>query len=141
MDAGSNVDVRHGAMQLDTENPTAPVLVPYLLRPADDLGVFAKQGQRLLLDWDFTQPADSAAAAYFNVVWRNLLALTFHDQLPEQLWPDGGDRWFAVVEQPAPPARQPWWDNTETDGSGETATRSSARRCATPATSSPRRSP
>ena len=27
-------------------------------------------GQRLLLDWDYTQPADSAAAAYFNVVWK-----------------------------------------------------------------------
>ena len=26
-------------------------------------------GRRLLADWDFRQPADSAAAAYFNVVW------------------------------------------------------------------------
>ena len=42
---------------------------------------------------------DSAAAAYFNVVWRDLLELTFQDQLPEAAWPDGGERWFAVVEQ------------------------------------------
>ena len=31
------------------------------------------------------------------MVWRNLLAATFRDELPEDLWPDGGDRWFAAV--------------------------------------------
>ena len=61
-------------MQLDTRNPVAPVLVPYLMRQLMTSEYYA-DGQRLLLDWDFTQPADSAAAAYFNVVWRNVLRL------------------------------------------------------------------
>ena len=50
------------------------------------------------------------------MVWRNLLRLTFHDQLPESLWPDGGERWIAVV---ANLLRQPdsqWWDDADTDG-------------------------
>ena len=59
-------------LQLDTRNPIAPVLVPYLMRHRPAAGYY-RDGQRLLRDWDFTQPADSAAAAYFNVVWRNLL--------------------------------------------------------------------
>ena len=27
----------------------------------------------------------------------NILKLTFRDELPEELWPAGGDRWYAVV--------------------------------------------
>ena len=84
------------SIQLDTKNRNAEMLVPYLLQIGinDD---FDKQGQDTLRGWDFTQPADSAPAAYFNIVWRNLLALTFHDQLPESTWPDGGSRWFEVI--------------------------------------------
>ena len=70
--------------------------MPYLL----DLDVrrdYYRAGQDLLRDWDFDQGADSGAAAYFNVVWRNLLEHTFRDELPEELWPDGGDRWVAAV--------------------------------------------
>ena len=29
----------------------------------------------------------SAAAAYYSSVWRLTLELTFHDQLPERVWP------------------------------------------------------
>ena len=42
--------------------------------------------------------ADSPAAAYFSAVWKNLLALTFHDQLPKEAWPTGDSRWWVVVE-------------------------------------------
>ena len=82
-------------LQLDTTNPMAATLVPYLLDIEDLLGGYYRDGQELLADWDFAQPADSAAAAYYNVVWSNLLRLTFHDELREDIWPDGGDRWFA----------------------------------------------
>lgn len=101
-------------LQLDSRNPLAPVLTPYLL----DLGImrdYYRAGQDLLRDWDFDQPADSAAAAYFNVVWRNLLALTFHDELPEDLWPDGGDRWVAAVTALLDDPRNGWWDDLGTD--------------------------
>jgi len=90
-----------------------PVLTPYLL-DVPLPGGYWSAGQRLLRGWDFHQPADSAAAAYFNVVWRNLLALTFHDELPQDLWPDGGDRWFAVVSKLLENPKDPWWDDVTT---------------------------
>ncbi|WP_200958026.1 penicillin acylase family protein [Nocardioides sp. Soil805] len=103
-------------LQLDTTNPMAATLVPYLLDVQDLPSDYYRDGQRLLSDWDFTQPADSAAAAYYNVVWSNLLRLTFHDELREDVWPDGGDRWFGVVEQLLADPAGPWWDDVETDG-------------------------
>ncbi|WP_432941468.1 penicillin acylase family protein [Kribbella sp. CA-253562] len=101
------------SIQLDTKNRNAEMLVPYLLRIGipDD---FDKQGQDTLKGWDFTQPADSAPAAYFNIVWRNLLADTFHDQLPEAVWPDGGSRWFEVMRNLVRQPNNSWWDDLRT---------------------------
>jgi penicillin amidase len=113
---GSRVDVEDMTrLQLDSRNPMAPELVPYLMRQLLTSEYYA-DGQRLLLDWDFTQPADSAAAAYFNVVWSNVLELTFRDQLPESLWPDGGQRWMAVVSNLLRQPHSQWWDDTKTEG-------------------------
>ena len=101
-------------LQLDTTNPMAERLVPYLL----DVGLpsdYYRQAQDLLRGWDHTQPADSAPAAYFNVVWRTMLDLTFHDELRERTWPDGGDRWFEVVSGMLSDPAGPWWDDVETD--------------------------
>ena len=112
---GKRLDVSDMAkMQLDTRNPMAPVLVPYLMRQLMTSEYYA-EGQRLLLDWDYTQPADSAAAAYFNAVWSNLLRLTFHDQLPESQWPDGGHRWIAVVSNLLRQPDSQWWDDATTE--------------------------
>jgi penicillin amidase len=102
-------------IQLDTRNGFAPTLVPYLLRVLLPSGYLAA-GQRLLQDWDFTQPADSAAAAYYNAVWRRLLELTFHDQMQESIWPDGGERWWEVVRPLLEHPHSAWWDNRDTDG-------------------------
>ncbi|MFI5713984.1 penicillin acylase family protein [Kribbella sp. NPDC051620] len=101
------------SIQLDTKNRNAEQLMPYLLHVQinDD---FDRQGQDTLRSWDFTQPADSAPAAYFNVVWRNLLQLTFHDQLPESAWPDGGSRWFEVMRNLLTQPNSTWWDNLDT---------------------------
>jgi len=108
-------------VQLDTANPMAPVLVPRLLDVAMPAGYYA-DGQQLLADWDLTQPAsgpgesaDGAAAAYYNVVWRRLLALTFHDELPEAAWPDGGQRWMAVVTDLLDDPGSAWWDDVRTE--------------------------
>jgi penicillin amidase len=101
------------AMQLDSRNPMAPVLVPYLLKVPLPPGYWSA-GQNLLRSWDFTQPADSAAAAYYNVVWADLLAATFHDELPKDQWPDGGDRWMAVMTRLLQHPRDPWWDDRAT---------------------------
>jgi penicillin amidase len=107
------------AIQMDDRNPMAPVLTPYLL--AIDLpDGYYSDGQQLLRHWDFHQGADSAAAAYFNVVWRELLARTFDDELTGDQRPDGGQRWFAVVTDLLRRPHDPWWDDTETDGVVET---------------------
>jgi penicillin G amidase len=106
-------------LQLDSRNGFAPTFVPYLLdvlMPSQYLAA----GQRLLQDWDFEQPADSAAAAYYNAVWRQTLALTFHDQLRRSLWPDGGDRWFEVMRRLLADPDNSWWDDIETETVVET---------------------
>jgi penicillin amidase len=111
-------------LQLDDLNPMAPTLVPYLLDVPlgfDSLGTrYYRGGQDLLRTWDYHQPAGSAAAAYYNAVWANLLRLTFHDELRESLWPDGGDRWFGVLETLLRRPRDPWWDDRTTQDEVET---------------------
>jgi penicillin amidase len=106
-------------LQLDDLNPMAPVLTPYLLDVDPGRGYY-RQGQRELRHWDFHQDADSAGAAYFNAVWRTLLARTFHDDLPEETWPDGGDRWFAVVTRLLEEPGAAWWDDKTTQDVVET---------------------
>ena len=64
------------------------------------------------------QPAEparsAAAAAFFNAAWRHLLLRTF-DELPEDRWPDGDDRWWEVGAAAAAPSRaRPWWDDRST---------------------------
>ena len=104
-------------IQRDDRNPMAPVLVPYLLHLNLARGYFS-DGQRTLEGWDFRQPADgagSAAAAYYNVVWSNLLRLTFDDELPLAAEPDGGDRWMAVVAELLEQPGSAWWDDVDTE--------------------------
>ncbi len=106
-------------LQLDVRNGFAPTFLPYLL---DILlpSQYLAGGQRLLQDWDYRQPADSAAPAYYNAVWRQTLALTFHDQLPESVWPDGGDRWFEVMRRLLAEPNSSWWDDVDTETVVET---------------------
>jgi penicillin amidase len=47
-------------------------------------------------------------------VWRNLLELTFHDELPRDQWPDGGERWFNVMRTILDKPNSHWWDNLAT---------------------------
>jgi penicillin amidase len=77
-------------------------------------------GQRLLQGWNYRQGPGSPAAAYYNAVWKETLALTFHDDLKESVWPDGGGRWFEVVRRLLADPTSPWWDDVTTDGVIET---------------------
>ena len=54
------------------------------------------------------------------MVWRTLLERTFQDELPEEVWPDGGQRWIAVVSRLLRRPADPWWDDSTTDGEVET---------------------
>ncbi|MDT0573747.1 penicillin acylase family protein [Streptomyces sp. DSM 3412] len=75
-------------MQMDNSSEIAKLLVPLLLKI--DVGdQHVREAQKLLEGWDYTQDADSAAAAYFNAVWRNILKLAFGDKLPKELRVEG----------------------------------------------------
>ena len=112
--AGRTVDVdTMNEVQVDDRSPYAEVLVqPLLEQEIDD--DFAAEGQQLLADWDYRTDTDSAAAAYFAAVWRNLLQLTFWDDLPESARPGGGSRWLAVVQNLLENPTDPFWDDRQT---------------------------
>lgn len=79
------------SMQNDDSSEIAKLLVPYLtkIKITGDKGDYVGQAQKLLVGWDFNQDADSAPAAYFNAVWRNVLKLAFGNKLPKELRPKG----------------------------------------------------
>ncbi|MFF4557638.1 penicillin acylase family protein [Streptomyces sp. NPDC001422] len=71
-------------MQLDNSSEIAKLIVPKLLK-IDVADPDVRQAQKLLEGWDYTQDSDSAAAAYFNATWRNILKLAFGNKLPKEL--------------------------------------------------------
>ncbi|GAA3831380.1 penicillin acylase family protein [Streptomyces phyllanthi] len=95
----STEDMRQ--MQLDNSSEIARLLVPLLLKidvKDDDV----REAQKLLEGWDYTQDADSAAAAYFNAVWRNILKLGFGDKLPRELRVKGQCLWVRPTDTTGP---------------------------------------
>ncbi len=91
----------------------AEKLVPILLKVS--LSDAKLTDARALLDgWDYQAHMDSAPAALFEVFWKNLLALTFRDDLPEFYWPWGGGDWFTIVGNMAEDPTHPWWDDKAT---------------------------
>ncbi|MFC5174080.1 penicillin acylase family protein [Streptomyces mutomycini] len=131
-------------MQMDNQSAIAAKLVPELKKISiSDKHV--REAQKLLEGWDYTQESDSAAAAYFNGVWRNILILAFGDKLPKEMrakgdciyvepvtstgpvdeqdklvrecgqrapdaaQPDGGDRWYEVVDSILDDQDNEWW--------------------------------
>ena len=103
------------AMQQDTRSGIAADLVPVLLK-LNVNDAFAQQAVDLLKTWDYTQGTDSAAAAYFNAVWATLLDLTFADEMPPGVQPNGGGRWAEVVRTLLKDPQDQWWDDRRTPG-------------------------
>lgn len=105
------------AMQFDNYNRNAERMVPWLLdvdlAGEDDQFL---QAQELLADWDLANDVDSAGAAIFEATWSNLLRLTFHDDLVEDLWPVGGARWSLAVEGMLQFPNLRFWDDAATAG-------------------------
>ncbi|MBW8796205.1 MAG: penicillin acylase family protein [Streptomyces sp.] len=88
-------------MQTDNSSEIAKLLVPKLLKiNLDDKDV--REAQKLLEGWDYTQDADSAAAAYFNAVWRNILKLAFGNKLPKELRVKGQCLWVDKIDSTGP---------------------------------------
>jgi len=94
-------------------SPLADLLVPSLL-PVEVGTRFAGQGKDTLHTWNREMSADTPAAAYFAAVWQNVLALTFHDELPKAQWPDGSARWMVVIRRLLAKPSADWWDNLAT---------------------------
>src|SRR5699024_9219502 len=59
--------------------------------------------------------ADSAAAAYFSLVYEHVLQRTFGDEMPDQVGFGATDRWFAVLSRLIDDPDSPWWDDVTTD--------------------------
>jgi penicillin amidase len=102
IDGGGKVstdDIR--LMQMDNSSEIAKLLVPYLLK-IDVKDKYVRETQQLLENWDYTQNPDSAAAAYFNSVWRNILKLSFGNKLPKELRVKGQCLSVAPVDNTGP---------------------------------------
>ncbi len=111
---GSTIDAgRMREIQMDSRNELAAFLAPRLRElpttdeTADAVALFG--------GWDFSQPVDSAAAAYFNAVWRQLVARMFDAAADTELiHASGGDRYWEVVQNIWDSPDDFWWDDKTT---------------------------
>ncbi|MER7754803.1 penicillin acylase family protein [Kitasatospora sp. NPDC097643] len=88
-------------LQLDNTSIMARTLVPLLLKQQID-DPYVREAQDLLKDWNYHQDADSAAAAFYNGVWRQLLGLAFGQKFPADLRAKGN---CLLVRQQADPTK------------------------------------
>jgi penicillin G amidase len=100
-------------IQGDNFNLNAQNIVP-ILQTIQFTTYRLQAAQKLLADWNLQLETKSSAAALFEVFWKHLLADTFHDQLPKEYFPDGGDRWYAVLQNIIQQPYSNWWDNRQT---------------------------
>jgi len=101
-------------MHGDNKDLNAETLVPVLLEiPLQDERL--ESARAILQGWDYQAGMDSAPAALFNAFWKNLLRLTFQDDLPEEYPANGGGRWFDVMGSLAEQPDSPWWDDEATE--------------------------
>jgi penicillin amidase len=100
-------------MQGEDRNLLAKELVPALMDVSLE-DAHLEGARQLLQNWDYQMHMDSAPAALYAAFWRHLLAVTFHDDLPEDYWPGGDSRWFEVIRDIASLPTSPWWDDRTT---------------------------
>jgi len=100
-------------MHGDDYNASAAFMVPLLLQLnlQDEHLITVRD---VLKSWDYQNQMDQAAPAVYNVFWRAVLGRTFHDNLPEDYWPDGGDNWFEVMRKLVQTPDSAWWDDKNT---------------------------
>ena len=102
-------------IQMDGHNELAAFLAPRLVDlPTTELTAPAVA---LLDGWDAQQTADSAPAAYFNAVWRQLVHRMFDAAADEELiYASGGDRYWQVIENIWDTPGDFWWDDKTING-------------------------
>jgi len=114
--------VRH--MQSDTRNGAAEIVIRHIIGLTADSDA-VDLAKDIFGDWSFgaddplsgafQMTGDKPGVALFGSLWRHLLAETFHDDLPEDEWPEGDSRWFVVIDTLLDQPNASWWDDTETD--------------------------
>ncbi len=108
------------AIQFDSRNGSAAEVVPHLLAMATNRPEVGR-AQATLRAWAedgdeaYQQRAGSPGSALYAAIWRQLLARTFHDELPADHWPEGGSRWFEVVRLLLDDPDNAWWDDARTE--------------------------
>ena len=106
-------------MKGDNINLPAQNIIPFLS------SVFiedenARAARDMLFEWDYQQSMDSAAAALYNIYWAELLAATFYDELPPELWPSNGGVTMLAMEALLLQEENRWWDDVSTPDVVET---------------------
>ena len=104
---------RMRTIQMDSANDLAAFMVPRLTEleiPESVQGAYA-----LFEGWDYTQPVDSAAAAYFNAIWRQMVLRMFDAATNN---PDasssGSDQFWQVIKNIWDSPNDFWWDDKTT---------------------------
>lgn len=102
-------------IQGDTRNELAAFLAPKLL--ALPVSESSKAALALLNGWDYTMPTNSAAAAFFNAIWRQMSTRMFDAAADTALiHSSGGDRYWNVIYDIWDTPDDFWWDDRTQDG-------------------------
>lgn len=99
-------------MQMDSRNELAAFLVPRL----GETGA-SNEALQLFEGWNFDQTVDSAAAAYFNAIWRQMVQRMFNSHIDTELTTTTGDDqfWEVIYDLWSDPTNDWWDDPTTTD--------------------------
>ncbi|WP_436326299.1 penicillin acylase family protein [Brevibacterium sp. FAM 27836] len=107
------------AIQGDDLNPFASKLVPAVLKIDADGDEDIARAQKMLKEWSGKDAANSAGAAYFNVLSTTLLDQVIADKLPKGVSPSGGSRWYLVMSNLLEDPESQWWSDKGVDGRDE----------------------
>ncbi|PCC55573.1 penicillin acylase family protein [Brevibacterium aurantiacum] len=110
-------------IQGDDLNPLALTLIPLLEDLEAEEGSDIAEAQELLSSWDGRDDANSAAAAYFNVLTKTILDEVFAPKLPDAVPPGGGSRWYLIIKNQLKDPDSDWWADSEVDDRDEALTR------------------
>jgi len=118
--APAKIDIAYmQKIQGDNYEGGAEFILPHLLGMKFDASNLT-DGLAALKNWDYQASADSTPAAIYQVFWKNLIADTFNDDLPERYFPNGGSLWFEITRKIVNEPNSFWWDDKSTADKVET---------------------
>lgn len=104
---------RMRTIQMDSVNKLAEFMVPRM--QTLPIPEEVSEAYSLFSDWDYTQPVDSAPAAYFNAIWRHMVLRMFDAATnSEDITANGGDQFWQVIKNIWDSPDDFWWDDKTT---------------------------